>query len=65
VDDWAVDEQLAELGRVLGKRVGALAAVMAGVWGGLAAAGRARLRRRLVAGRAEARQPPLQVCGCQ
>ena len=55
VDDGAVDEQLAELGRVLSKRIGALAAAMAGVWGGLVAAGRARLRRRLAVGRAEAR----------
>jgi len=45
VDDWAVDEQLAELGRVLGKRIGALTAAVAGVWGGLVAANRARLRR--------------------
>jgi hypothetical protein len=51
VDDWAVDEQLAGLGRVPSKRIGALA----GVWGGLVAVGRARLRRRLVVGRAEAR----------
>jgi len=29
-DDWAVDEQLAELGRGLGKRIGALATAMAG-----------------------------------
>jgi len=37
------------------KRIGALAAAMAGVWGGLVAVGRAQLRRRLVVGRAEAR----------
>src|SRR5215470_5527281 len=55
VDDWAVDEQLAELGRVLRKRIGALAATMAGVWGGLVTADRARLRHRLAVGRAEAR----------
>jgi len=36
------------------QRIGALAAAMAGVWGGLVAAGRARLRRRLAVGRAEA-----------
>ena len=53
--EWAVDEQLAELGRVLSKRIGALAAAMAGVWGGLVAAGRERLRRRLAVGRTEAR----------
>jgi len=50
VDDWAAGEQLAELGRVLSKRIGALAAAMAGVWSGLVA-GRARLLRRLSAAR--------------
>ena len=29
-DDWAVDDQLAELGRVLNKRIDALATAMAG-----------------------------------
>jgi hypothetical protein len=53
VDDWAVDEQLAELGRVLSKRIGALPAAIGGGRGGLVAADRARLRRRLAVGGAQ------------